>query len=158
MGAIAALQNIVAFNTEVADELRAVFDDFRTTAYGKGFEVEPIENFNTDEFGASSFAMYNRQGEPEFSLQVEIASDGTVEVYTDRSERQISLSPTVDRTILDDGELNRSSTGAAQVIGAILGIDKSSKFGMSFQRYIGDRLAGRTPQASPSLDFPSREL
>lgn len=161
LGAIAALRDSVAFNTEVADELRAVFDDFRSTAYGQGFEVETIENFKTDEFGESTFAMHNKPSEPEFSLQVEIHSSGVAEVYTKSAERAVALNPWIENqsgsSLLADGD-RVADLAAARVIGKILEMDQSSCFGKNFRKYVSDHLAGREPQAAPRLDFPSSDL
>lgn len=154
-GAIAALEDIVAFNTEVASELRAVFDDFRSTAHGQSFTVAPIENFQTDEFGLSTFAMYNTSGTPDFSFLMEIQPSGLAEV----SMQSVNSQRSEDFVIPLVSESGGSpAMVAARVVGAVVERDQLSSFGRSFRQYVSDRLAGREPESIPKLDFPGKHL
>lgn len=149
LGAIAALREIAAFNAEVASELRAVFNDFRSTKMGSAFEVAGVENFLTDDIGQSSFAMYNKPGHPEFALQIEIQSSGTADI----SIGQVSTDPSDNKSdlTLNFGDGVTPDTAAARVLGAILDLDQSTDFGKNFHKYIRTRFTGN--DHSPSVDF-----
>lgn len=153
LGAIAALEDIVAFNTEVASELRAVFNDFRSTTHGQSFTVAPMENFQTDEFGLSTFTMYNTPGTPDFSFLVEIQPSGVAEISMQSVNSQHSEDFVVP-IVSDSG--GSPAMVAARVVGAVLERDQLSTFGRSFRQYVSDRLAGREPESIPKLDFPGK--
>ena len=154
LGAIAALKDIVAFNTEVASELRAVFADFRTTTHGQSFTVAAIENFQTDEFGLSTFAMYNMPGTPDFSFLMEIQPSGSVEI----SMQSDSPKHTEDFVVPIGSEIGGSpAIAAARVVVAVVDRDHLSSFGRSFRQYVSDRLDGREPELLPKLDFPGKQ-
>ncbi len=152
LGAIAALRNLVAFNTEVADELRAVFDDFTSTEYGQSFSVAPIENFQTDQLGQSTFMMYNKDGHPEFALAAEIQSNGELEISMlskgkETSERCATVHLGFEHDTSPD-------LAAAKVIGTILDLDQSSRFGNLFRDYVQTQLTGNAPSIEVSREFP----
>lgn len=161
LGAIAALKDVVAFNLEVAEQLRSVFDGFRSTEYGRTFVVGPPENFNTDELGESSFALHNSSVEQEYSLQIEIHSSGVAEIYTKFSDRVVPLTPLMSHQSVGSqvsGAASPAELAAAHIIGSILELDRSSRFGVGFHKYIGDLLAGRDPRAVPAMDFPDKTI
>lgn len=153
LGAIAALEDIVAFNTEVASELRAVFDDFRSTTHGQFFTVAPMEDFQTDELGVSTFAMYNTPGTPDFSFLMEIQPSGLAEISMQSVNSQHSEDFVVPLVSESGGS---PAMLAARVVGAVLERDQLSSFGRSFRQYVSDRLAGREPESIPKLDFPGK--
>lgn len=160
LGAIAALQRVVAFNTEVADELRAVFDDFRSTSYGQAFEVDPVENFRTNNLGRSSFTLYNRTGDPEYCLHIDIHSSGETEVAIKTGKNTSALLPeleqedgiSIDLTSIGDCEI-----AAAKVIGSVIGLEQTSSFAHKFRDYVQDRIIKSVPQAVPVADQFNRE-
>jgi hypothetical protein len=153
LGAIAALEDIVAFNTEVANELRAVFDDFRSTTHGQSFTVAPMENFQTDEFGLSTFAMYNAPGTPDSSFLMEIQPSGLAEI----SMQSVTAQHSEDFVVPLFSENGGSpAMVAARVVGAVVERDQLSSFGSSFRQYVSDRLAGHEPDSIPKLDFPGQ--